>query len=327
MIHKMYSLYEHIPKKTLDLYDNEYGLQVGPLKDRKIIVLNFSSKESSFEMIGSEMLDYDAEKNLTDYFFRSASAMAVSPFPALYASAEGFKNKDGQEYDRDSKDYRKILRILKNNAEINEELSGLYDFFDGNFEMIVEELRQYFDDSKDYYILTLSIDGEMIGKSEYFAPIRSQAAKEINSTYYTLRDKEIVGKNLHCSMCKELKDEIWGYVSIYNFYAAKTEFAPIAGGLKKELAYQNYPVCPECAIKLKRLRPLVDRYFRFKFCGFDYMILPEVIDVGKEDETIKLIMDIMVAQYNADPGSPLGSDGRLGELSLGQRRKIVDRYS
>ncbi len=327
MIHKMYSLCEHVPKKTLDLYDNEYGLQIGPLGERKVIVLQFILEESSFELIGSEMQDYDMEKNLTDYFFRSAKGRAHSPFLSLYISADGMKNEDSKEYDKDSKDYRKILTILRRNADTNEELTELLVFFEQNFDLIIEELNQYLEDNSDYYILTLSIDGDLIGKSKYFEKVRLQAAKDVNSVFYTLGSREIIGRNLHCSMCREMKEEIWGFFSIYNFYTAKTEHAPIAGGLKREKAYKNYPVCPDCGIKLKRLKPIVDKYFRFKFCGFDYMIIPEVLDVGKGDEAIELIIDIMVAQYNADPGSSLGSDGRLGELSLGKRKKIVDSYS
>jgi CRISPR-associated protein Csh1 len=125
-----------------------------------------------------------------------------------------------------------------------------------------------------------------------------------------------------CSLCFERKEKLWGYVSIYNFYAAKTEFAPIAGGFRKELAYKNFPVCPDCAGKLKQLKPVIDQYFKFEFCGFDYFLIPEYVGGPSEKETMDLIVEIMVSQHSAQPGELL--DTRLGSFTLGKRKTIVE---
>lgn len=326
MINKMYALYEHIPKEVISAFENEYDLEMKPKQNLKVITLNFTSEFNGYELIDSQLSDYDSEKNITDIFYRNASAMSVSPFPTLYISEEGMK-EDG-EYSKDSKDYKKVLRILKNNVTINPLLQGLLSYFSNQSEPVFEVLDRYLANTKKApYIMTISINGQSIGQSPLFKPVRDNAAKEYYKDFYTLSDKEIKGRDLVCSLCLQKQEELWGYVSIYNFYASKTDLAPIAGGLKKELAHRNHPVCPDCAAKLKKLRPVVDKYFHFKFCGFDYLLIPEIIGTSSGKETMDLILDIMVSQYNANPNEQLNLKTRLGDFSIGERKKITDSYS
>lgn len=326
MINKMYALYKHIPEQYITAFENEYDLEMQPKPDLKVIILEFIKDSADYLLTGSHLIDYDSNKNLSDIFYRSASAMSVSPFLSLYVSEEGMM-VDGS-YSISSKDYSKILRILKYNTQINPELHGLLKLFADQPELVFNELNLYLEhNKKSPYIFTISIDGLSIGRSPLFKTIRDNAADELHKDFYTLKDKKISGKDLVCSLCLQHQDELWGYVSIYNFYASKTDFAPIAGGFKKELAHRNNPVCPSCAIKLKRLKPIVDKYFHFRFCGFDYFMIPEVIGTTSEKETIELILDIMVTQYDASPNAPLQLKSRLGDFKISERKKITDSYS
>jgi len=287
-------------------------------------MLDFINKDTEFSLEGVDIFDYDSNRNVEDFFYRQASAMSVSPFPSLYVSEDDLKI-DG-EYHIDSKSYKKILRILKYNKQLNPALSGMYEFFEKRPEMVFESLDQFLGNTgKTPYIFSISIDGLSIGKSPLYKTIRESAAAEYYKDFYTLNGNVIVGKNLSCSLCLLPRTELWGYVSVYNFYTAKTEFAPIAGGLNKETAYRNFPVCPDCAAKLAMLKPVIDKYFRFKFCGFDYLLIPEVITDNDSHELMGLIIDIMVAQYDASPDAVLELKSRLGDFSIGGRRKkLVD---
>lgn len=326
MINKMYTLYEHIPKEIISAFENEYDLEMRPKQNLKVITLNFLSNTGVYKLMDSKLADYDSEKNITDTFYRSASAMSVSPFLTLYISEEGMK--ENTSYSKESKDYKKVIRILKNNVQLNPSLQGLMSYFIDHDDHVFEILDQYLANTKkNPYLMTISVDGKSIGQSQLFKSVRDNAAKEYYKDFHTLGDKVVTGRDMVCSLCLQQKEEIWGYVSIYNFYTSKTDFAPIAGGLKKELAHRNNPVCPECAAKLKKLRPVVDKYFHFTFCGFHYFLIPEVIGTSCNKETIDLILDIMVSQYNADPGAPLHLKTRLGDFSIGERKKITDSYS
>lgn len=326
MINKMYALYEHIPAEIIAAYENEYDLEMVPKPNLKVIVLGFTKDSNKYVLENSQLIDYDSEKNVTDIFYRSASAMSVSPFLSLYISEEGLKVQ--AEYSVESKDFKKMLRILKSNAQINLELKGLQDFFENQSELIFSQIDQYLANSKKTpYLFTISVDGESIGQSPLFKAVRDNAAEEYYKDFYTLGDKRISGNDMVCSLCMQEQKELWGYVSIYNFYTSKTDFAPIAGGLKKELAHKNNPVCPACAAKLKKLRPIVDKFFHFRFCGFEYLLIPEVVGSNSNNKTILFILDIMVAQYNAGPGMPLHLKTRLGDFTISERKKLIDGYS
>ena len=325
MIHKMLALYDHIPQEYIDQHNNEYGLIVEPKPNWKVITMCFVRDGKDFRLNDSILGDYDSARNLSDVFYRNAPGNSVSSFPSIFITEEGFRLD--KEYSKDSKDYKNIMKTLKNNMQINDELKGLHDFFENNPDEIFSKIDKYLGGSKKgKYFFTISIDGLHIGRSPLFAKIRTQAAEEFYSDFYTLSDKKVTGRNMTCSMCNTLQDELWGYVSVYNFYTSKTELAPIAGGLRKERAHINYPVCPQCAAKLKRLQPIVDKYFGFSFCGLNYLLIPEVISDKVNDNPMKQIVDIMVSQYGADAGTTLILDARLGEFSIGKRRNMIDNY-
>lgn len=326
MIHKMFALYEHIPEAIIREFENEYDLDVHPKKDIKVIILNMDRVGDSFSLVGSTLSDYDSERNLSDTFYRSAPANSASPFPTLYVSEEGMK-KD-KLFSLESKDYGKLLRILKANAKLNKQLKPLYEYMLNNFQNVLNELGVYLTDAKKTpYILTICLDGLSIGKSPFYQAVREYASREYYRDFYTLGDKEIVGKDQICSMCRARQPETWGYVSIYNFYTSKTDLAPIAGGMKKDRAHVNYPVCPSCAAKLKRLKPVVNKFFSFKFCGFDYFLVPEVVSGKNDNEAMKLIVDIMVESYSNSADSDLNLKTRLGDFHIGKRTKLLDDYT
>jgi CRISPR-associated protein Csh1 len=324
MINKMYALHPHIPPEIISKFENAYGLRIEPIPDGKVITLCFESQDDGFKLTNSGLSDYDSERNLTDIFFCNVKGNAVSLFPSLYISENDMK-KEG-DYSTESKSYDKILRILRNNVKVNPDLQGLLDLFTSEADTVFAEMDQYLNNQKkELFVLTLEIDGLSIGRSPLYESIRDKAAEEYYKDYYTLSNKTVEGSDLACSMCFEPKEKLWGYVSVYNFYTSKTDLAPIAGGLRKELAHNNFPVCPGCAKKLKQLKPVVDQYFAFRFCGFDYLLIPEYIAGSSEEETMDLIVDIMVSQFAAQPGELL--DTRLGSFTLGKRKKIVDSNS
>jgi CRISPR-associated protein Csh1 len=159
-----------------------------------------------------------------------------------------------------------------------------------------------------------------------FQAIRVQAAEDYFKEFYSLGEKKIVGKDMICSMCRQKHEELWGYVSIYNFLHLKNELAPIAGGMNKESSLE-LSVSRECASKLKSLKPIVDKYFSFKLCGLDYLLIPEVVGTNKPSSVMDMIVDLMVKQYSESPDAMLHLESRLGELKLGKRKKLIDSQS
>jgi CRISPR-associated protein Csh1 len=192
------------------------------------------------------------------------------------------------------------------------------DFFENSHESVLEKITEVTKDNpKELYIFTLKINNKFIGKSELFDIVRETASEEIYSSYYTQDKKVIEGLNSTCSICRQQNKTVWGYVSTYNFYTSKTEFAPIAGGFKKEKAHLNYPVCPECAQKLESFKPVIEKYFRFKFCGLDYFLIPEFIIQDKSNDSLQNVLTVFTELDNEN-------STRLGKLSLGKDKPILE---
>lgn len=286
---------------------NIYNLYEDERKE-DVIVLNFKTKsDKEFEFINAEIEKYDTKKNMEKYFFRKTSANSVSDFPTLFISNSDMKDNDGN-ISFNSKSLKKIPRIFTANIMINPKIKELQNAFQ-NEEVLnaINDLSK--DDPKKLFIVTFNIDGKYIGESELYEKILDESARQVWSDYYTLKKKEIIKRDKQCSICNKNKDEIWGYVSTWNFYTAKTEYAPIAGGLNQKKSWKNYPVCSDCAKDLHVMKLLVDRHMRFKFCGFDYYLIPDFL---KDDESNKEIMEIFT-----------NKDSAIGKFTFGKKRESI----
>lgn len=316
MIHKMYALYDFIPHEIIKQHYNEYGLNMEP-REISVIVLLMQLNCDSVQFYGTDLVQYDVTRNLESYFYRSASAMAVSPFPTLYISDVGLKDDD-KNYSVESKDFGKFLRILANIASIESEVKPLLEFIKTNGNDIITRISEYTSVSnKNPYLLTIKIDNKYIGESNLFNKIRENLRQAPYADSYTLGSKKVVGKNQVCSICATKTDEVWGYVSIFNFYTSKTEFAPIAGGFRKEKAHKNYPVCKACTAKMEKLKPIIEHYMNFRFCGFSYFMIPEFVTSNSSDIAQQEIIDILIDPNNVN-------STRIGQLSLGKSKQILE---
>ncbi len=278
MLQKLYALSSYLSDELID--ENDYDLDMSERKE-KVIVLDFQLDHQHCELKEVFVEEYSREKNLTKFYYKGAKANTKSEFPSIIISDKDLKIDDN--YARDSKSYKKLKTILKNCSEKEKSLSPLTEYFESRAEDILLKISEKLI-SKDTYILTLKINEAYIGESHYFDSIREKTRNELLSPYYT-NSKEIRKQNKSCSLCLEKEKEVWGYVSTFNFYAVKTEYPPIAGGFDQNSTWKNYPVCPDCAVKLKRSKSALTKYMRYSLYGISYFILPSFILDDKEKNT------------------------------------------
>ncbi|MCD6122559.1 MAG: TIGR02556 family CRISPR-associated protein [Spirochaetales bacterium] len=297
MIHKLYKLSKYIPNEYFD--DNPYGLETIERKEN-VIVLEFlyssgknkKNNAGQFVYKGSHLEQYDKRKNQTKYFFKRAPANSVSDFPTVFVSPLDVLNSE--YFSTQAKKTSKLIRILKKSEAINPGISQLSSCINTDKDKISTNLAQLLNDvsKKQLYILTVSINDKFIGEAPIFEKIREACIGNFYHDYYMLGKKEIIGKEKICSVCLNRDKEVWGYVSTFNFYTAKTEHAPIAGGFKKEYAWRNYPVCSDCAVILKDMRTIVEKYMRYYFCGLSYYLIPDfIVDSENNREIIEIFLD------------------------------------
>ncbi|MCS6809223.1 MAG: TM1802 family CRISPR-associated protein, partial [Bacteroidota bacterium] len=97
----------------------------------------------------------------------------------------------------------------------------------------------------DEFLLSIRINGRMVGESPYFDQrIASMKNSDIPPEYYTDGGKEYVVQGKLC--CITLKQaEVFGYASLYNFYAPKTYPSVVAGGFDSRQSWRNFPTSRE----------------------------------------------------------------------------------
>lgn len=82
-----------------------------------------------------------------------------------------------------------------------------------------------------------------------------------------------------CSICGIKRGTILNKINVYTFYTLDKP-GYITGGFDKELAWRNFPVCPECKLALEEGRKHIETNLAFRFCGIPYYLIPKFI-MGK----------------------------------------------
>ncbi len=308
MINKMFSMMKYISEENLSKYveTDPYGLD---LSDRKedVIVLDFTvDDQENIQYSGSTVVQYSKKNNLRWFFYAGAPGTQAHKVPTLLTSmydvikcpwkkSETSSEKIKQLFENEdiepgSKLIMKLFNCFKK-LDSYPIIHNLSTSFENNFPKIAEDILSKVEDNlKDSFVLTIRMNNQFIGESSYFTDILASWRKDRYEKYYV--KSKLIGKNQTCSVCKISKPEVWGFVSTFNFYAAKTELAPLAGGFDKNRSFKNYPVCPECAKKLDEAKYLLTNHMSYKFCGFNYFLIPEfLLDKDKNYEVMEYFYD------------------------------------
>jgi len=100
--------------------------------------------------------------------------------------------------------------------------------------------------------------------------------------------KNSIGKNSLCSICKEIKSEVYGFGIPWSFHTFdKPGF--IAGGFKISESWKDTPVCCECGTFLELGKKYIEDHLDFDFYGFRYLLVPKLAFGGN----FKEILDIL----------------------------------
>lgn len=87
---------------------------------------------------------------------------------------------------------------------------------------------------------------------------------------------ESQGKNAMCSICKKVKDEVYGFGIPWTFHTFdKPGF--IAGGFKITESWKDTPICCECATSLELGKKHIEDRLDFGFYGFRYLLVPKLV--------------------------------------------------
>jgi CRISPR-associated protein Csh1 len=187
-----------------------------------------------------------------------------------------FQNYDSYDLSKEEKD-----DLRRMNAAISDQA-----------ERISAGLREKFSlkGSKDNAIITLGIerDGELRypGDIPVFRNILLRKGKD---KYYIKKSQgESKGLEAACSVCKERKDEVYGFAIPWAFHTFdKPGF--IAGGFEVSESWKNTPVCFDCATRLELGKKYIEERLDFSFYGFRYLLVPKLALGGNFQDVLCIL--------------------------------------
>jgi CRISPR-associated protein Csh1 len=161
-------------------------------------------------------------------------------------------------------------------------------------EQIVRDLEEQYKifDAKGV-VLSLQFisdsDLKYIGDFDFISAFIIQESKKAYKFSKTFK-KHSFSNNKVCSVCNDLKHEVFGYFTSLGFYTVDKP-GMVTGGFRQDLSWKNYPVCLDCALDIENGIKFKEKHFDFRFYGFRYYLIPTILNTKGKSEIIEAITD------------------------------------
>lgn len=284
-LHK-YKINPEDPQGLIDIFcENLQGKSPNPPHILTIEFIKNGDQVSFTRVINEEYKKANNPRYL--YRFGSSRGTNVTPTSMVTDIEKTYPNKIRSWFDQDFSRApyllgEKDLMLIK----------SIKECLDTNESAIKEQIKEFLlgiRAKKESAVVTCVISEKNI--RQYLGDIDTFRTIFIKKTRASLSQKyntESRGENKICSVCRKKKDEVFGFVSTYNFYTVDKP-GMVSGGFDQSKAWKNYPVCLECALALECGKKYLENYSRFTFSRFDYYIIPKSLygDQSEIFETLK----------------------------------------
>jgi CRISPR-associated protein Csh1 len=254
----------------------------GKYKFVLIVVLRENYGEYVFDHV-----DFEEFNNYQKYLYKKGAPNGtdVTPTSKLAGNLE--------------KTYRnRFLKWFQNydNYDVSQEdketLRRMYLAIDSEADQILADLEEKFSLKRpnDNAIITIGIEsnGELHfpGNLSVFNEILLRKGKD---KYFLKKSQgESRGRDAVCSVCKQKKDEVYGFAIPWTFHTFdKPGF--IAGGFEVVDSWKNTPVCFNCATNLEVGKKYIEEKLDFSFYGFRYLLVPKLALEGDLNEILNIL--------------------------------------
>lgn len=269
----------------------------------KAYVINFEETEAGFSYKGVSIEDWDKKKTLK-YLYREKGSQGAHYMPtARIAGNEEAKVRKTFE-NRIEKWFTRLKKEQSHWLNKSLFLKNLYEAFIKDQDKIKENLLKLRMQYEDGGFITLAFyRGE---EKKYLGDIDDciEYLVDMSKEDYTEVSSEGV-----CCLCRN-KTRVYGNASPITFYSLDKP-GYIAGGMKKEKGYKNFPLCFECLLQLNEGAAYMKALLEFRFAGLRYYLIPEVI--YNKNEELDEIMNIYYS-FRQERG---------GRAALSQAERIV----
>ncbi len=194
----------------------------------------------------------------------------------------------------------KILKWFKNfdRYDISDEDKALLESIGTTIsyrsEKILAELTEKFSlmESGENAIITLGLekDGMIIHLADIpaFCNVLLLKSKDMLATRKSQGTS--VGKQAACSICEEIKSEVYGFAIPWTFHTFDRP-GFVAGGCDASNAWKNTPVCFDCAKRLQLGKKYVEENLGFNFAGFRYLLIPKLLRGEDYAKVLRILGD------------------------------------
>jgi len=272
MIEAIRNIGEYALEKEEKSTDNPLEILIDNPANRdtkNILFILLDEENKEFKYHGIEIEEYSKGK-LKKYLYRKGSGARGTDITPISMVTDIVKTFD-----------IKILNWFKNHDSgknnKSEMIENIYFSITKNKEKILKDLIEK--SAIENNIISFKINRKYLGDFEIFQEMLIERASE---NFYKKFGKISKSENKLCSICKKKNDEVYGFVSTFNFYTVdKKGF--VSGGFKQKDAWKNYPVCLNCALTLEEGKKYLGDNLNFNFFGFKYLLIPKFIKGIKKD--------------------------------------------
>jgi CRISPR-associated protein Csh1 len=256
-------------------------------KPPHILTIEVKKNGEQFSFIRVMEVEYSRKENsLYLYRFGSSRGTNVTPTSMVTDIDKTYPNKIknwfGQKFTQSP--------YTLENGDLNY-ISELKKCLDTHQSEIIEQARSLLVNiraKKESALITLIIQENnerlYLSDIDLFRRIFIQKCRASLSEKYNTKS---LGKNKTCSVCRATKEEVYGFVSTFNFYTVDKP-GMVSGGFDQSLAWKNYPVCLDCALALERGKKYLNDFSHFRFYGFDYYVIPKPL-FGADSEVYEIL--------------------------------------
>lgn len=251
-------------------------------KPPRILTIDLEKKDNQIRFIRVSEEEYSILK-ISRYLYRfgSSAGTNLTPTSIVTEIEKTYPNKIKGWFEQD---FTKIPYFLE--EKDLHYLKSIKDCLDINEPVIIDQIKTFLRDirlKRESALITLVVlehnQRQYLGDIELF---QSLFIKKTRTSLYQKYHMESRGLNQVCSVCREKKEEVYGFVSTYNFYTAAKP-GMVSGGFDRRQAWKNYPVCYGCAVALERGKKYLDTFSHFRLYGFDYNVIPKPLPGGNTE--------------------------------------------
>jgi len=263
----------------------------------KVVLIRIDVDKNVFEDV--ELEDYDSAKTQR-YLFRGGVSQGPNPTPV--ANIPNAKNGNNEQETQKNLETQirktfggKIQKWFDKHSNSSKEngnvLENIRKILSDNDDKITKAIQTCIKDidKKEGKLLTIKIkqsdEWKYIGDFDVFR----KSLKEIENK----KTVEISASDKNCSICGMRKVLVSGDSSVFKFYTIdKPGF--ITGGFNENLAWRNFPVCPECKLELEEGRKFIENNLAFGFYRISrYLLIPKLLlgSINVNSEVIGILLD------------------------------------